>query len=236
MKKFKTIGILGGMGPAASAHFYQLLLKKSQEKYHSVQDDEYPQIIINSLALSGSSEQGMENNELITNQLIAGVKVLENAGADFVVIPCNSVHNVIDAIRENVSIPVISIIESVSNEVIRSKSNKVLVLCSETSKKYGLYNGLSSKKLSLIKPKKTFNNKVTKVIFSVMANKNISESAKPVIQKINNLHSSQIIDSVILGCTELPLAISQKDIKAKVYDSLEILAEIVLNYAKNDTK
>lgn len=234
MKKFKTIGVLGGMGPGASAHFYQLLLKKSQEKYHSIQDDEYPQIIINSLALSGSSEEGMEDNKLITDQLISGVKVLEKAGADFIVIPCNSVHNVINAIRQNVSIPVISIIESVSNKVIKNKSKKVLVLCSETSKKYGLYNGLSSEKLLLIKPEKTFNNKVTKVILSVMANKNISGFAKPVIEKINNLHNSQIIDSVILGCTELPLAITQNDTEAVVFDSLAILADTALEFARND--
>ena len=96
MNRFKTIGVLGGMGPAASAHFYQLLLKYSQKIYGAVQDDEYPQIIINSLALTGSTEKGMEENELIVRQLSEGIKALEKSNSDFIVIPCNSVHNVIN--------------------------------------------------------------------------------------------------------------------------------------------
>lgn len=232
MKKFKTIGILGGMGPAASAHFYQLLLKKSQEKYESVQDDEYPPIIINSLALIGSSENGMENNDLITQQLIKGAVTLEQAGANFMVIPCNSVHNIIKELRANVKIPILGIIEQVSNQVIANKSKKVLVLSSETTDKYGLYDGLKKNKITVIKPDQELRKLITTLILAVMGNQKTKEAKEPVINIINKLFSRGKIDSVILGCTELPLVISQADTNVELYDSLEILSKSALEFAR----
>lgn len=232
MKKFKTIGVLGGMGPAASAHFYQLLLKQAQIKYHAVQDDEYPQIIINSLALSGSTEQGMEEDDLILNQLIDGTGVLENAGADFVVIPCNSVHNQIQKLRSKINIPIISIIEKVSEEVIKNKSKKILVLSSETTNKYGLYDHLSKNGIRILKPEKSLSKKVTKLILSVMGNKDVDQNKKSIVEAINKMQKFNNIDSVILGCTELPLAITQNDSKIKVYDSLEILAYAAVEFSR----
>jgi len=234
MNRFKTIGVLGGMGPAASAHFYQLLLKYSQKIYGAVQDDEYPQIIINSLALTGSTEKGMEENELIVRQLSEGIKALEKSNSDFIVIPCNSVHNVINELRKKSDLPIISIIEKVSEAVIKSAVKKVLVLASETTDKYGLYDHLSENDIEILKPDKSLRKKVTKLILSAMGNKEVNLSKKAVINEINKLLTQGKIDSVILGCTELPLAISQKDTNATVFDSLEILAKAALECARND--
>jgi aspartate racemase len=231
-QKFKTIGVLGGMGHCASAHFYQLLLKSAQEKLKAVQDDEYPQIIINSIALEGGTEYGMEKNKSILKQLINGLKTLEKAGADFLVIPCNSVHNSINELRRNTEVPILSIIEQVGKVVQDSSSKKILILSSETTSKYGLYSDLSGSGIQLIKPSPELKKKVTKLILSVMGNKNISKFKKPVVVEINTLYKSKKIDSVILGCTELPVAITQNDTNAKTYDSLKILADAGMRFSK----
>ena len=232
MKSLKTIGVLGGMGPCASAHFYNLLLTSAQKNLGAVQDDEYPQIIINSLALKGSTEAGMENSDLITNQLIEGIKVLEKAGCDFTVIPCNSVHNSIGVLRKKSKKPIISIIEKVSEQVIKSQVKKVLVLSSETTDKYGLYDHLENYGIEIIKPNLILRKKVTKLILSVMGSSSIEKNKQPVIQDIELLYKNHRIDSVILGCTELPLAISSTDTKIKLFDSLEILADSAIEYSK----
>lgn len=232
MKNLKTIGVLGGMGPCASAHFYNLLLTSAQKKLGSIQDDEYPQIIINSLALKGSTEAGMENSDLITSQMINGIKVLEKAGCDFTVIPCNSVHNSIDLLREKSNKPILSIIEKVSREVIKSKAKKVLVLSSETTDKYGLYDHLENYGIKVIKPEIGLRRKLTKLILSVMGSKNVNKIKMSVLKEIENLYKAKKIDSVILGCTELPLAISNFDTKIKLFDSLKILADAAIEYAK----
>lgn len=231
MKKFKTIGVLGGMGHCATSHFFQLLLKTSQKKFNSVQDDEYPQIIINSLALVGATEEGMEKNDLITNQLIEGITGLEKAGADFVVIPCNSVHNSLEKIKSNTNLPIVSIIEKVTERVLNSSTKKVLLLSSETTNKYGLYKNLYGSKVQIIKPDIELERKVTKLILAVMGSKNVSIAKKPVVNTINNLYKTKKIDSVILGCTELPVAINKHDTNAKIFDSLSILADAAIEFS-----
>lgn len=230
-QKFKTIGVLGGMGHYASAHFYQLLLQSAQEKFNAVQDDEFPQIIINSIPLFGGTEYGMEKNQLILNQLIKGLKILEKAGADFLLIPCNSVHNSIEELRKNTKTKIVSIIEEVTKEVSASGVEKVLVLSSETTSKYGVYESLSNTQIKIVKPNNQLKSGVTKLILAVMGNTNVSKYKKPVVDAINNLHKDNKVDSVILGCTELPVAISQKEIKAKTFDSLKILANAGINFS-----
>ncbi len=233
MNKFKTIGVLGGMGPCASAYFYQLLLIQSQHKYGAVQDSDYPHIIVNSLALNGSNEFGMEENDLILAQLLEGIKALEKAGVDFIVIACNSVCNVITKLRKLSAVPIISIVEEVINKAETQKSKKILLLSSETTDKYGLYSNLSKKGVEIIKPDDRLQKEVTQLILCVMGNTDWSIPKARIIEYINSMYSEGKIDSVILGCTELPVSIQSKDILIRLYDSLEILAKSALKFAKN---
>lgn len=232
-KKFKTIGVLGGMSHCACAHLYQLLLKSAQEKFGAVQDDDYPQIIINSIALEGASEHGMEKNNQILNQLVEGLITLENAGADFLIIACNSVHNQISELKRQTNVPIISIVEKVSEEIIKQKPKKILTLTSETTSKYGLYFGLESHGIKLVKPEADLEKKVTNLILAVMGNKDVDKVKIPVIKEIDLMYESGLIDSVLLGCTELPLAITNADTKVKLFDSLKILADAAIKFAKN---
>lgn len=55
----KTIGILGGMGPSASADFVQRILRISRKQFGAVQDDEYPNIVLNSIGMKGFDENGI---------------------------------------------------------------------------------------------------------------------------------------------------------------------------------
>lgn len=234
MKKFKTIGVLGGMGPCASAYFYQLLLHNTQKKYQAIQDYDYPHIVINSLALNGSNEYGMEKSKLILDQLIKGVNDLENINVDFIVITCNSVHNVLDKLVKKSNKPILSIIDEVSKQVKENKSKKVLVLSSETTEKYSLYNGLTAQGIEVIQPNKKLKSQITKLILCTMGGFNAEFLKAQIIDEIQSMYWTKEIDSVILGCTELPLALKEKDIQLKVYDSLQILAESALSFAKND--
>ncbi|MEI6597728.1 MAG: hypothetical protein WCL22_01665 [bacterium] len=87
----KTIGILGGMGPAASANFYQRIVEIAQHDFGAVQDTDFPPMFLYNLPLSGFDETGFVDAEEVKKQLISGVKKLEAIGSDFIVIhaiPC----------------------------------------------------------------------------------------------------------------------------------------------------
>ncbi len=109
--KHKTIGVLGGMGPEASANLYSKIIKYAQYKYNAVQDFDYPPIIIYSLPLFGFDETGIVDEKLVKQQLIDGVKKLESAGCDLIIIGCNTVHIFYDEMQAAIKIPILNIVE-----------------------------------------------------------------------------------------------------------------------------
>lgn len=92
----KTIGILGGMGPVASADTYVALVKTCQQKYNAVQDSDFPAVVLYSLPLSDFSHKGFSDNldkqRVLVEQLVVALKRLENFGAEAIIIDCNTVH------------------------------------------------------------------------------------------------------------------------------------------------
>jgi aspartate racemase len=234
--KKKTIGILGGMGPGASADLYQRIIVYAQKKYRAEQDYDYPPMIIYNLPLIGFSEMGFENPDIVKQQLIAGVKKLEQAGSDFIAIACNTVHYFYDDMQAAVNIPIINIMEATVARVREKNYGRVGVLCSESMNKLGLYQTVLAN--SAIESHLVDESKqkiLNSVILHVMSGSQGPEQ-KEQIKKIIDDFTARGDEAIILGCTELPLAITQKDLDTKLFDSTQILAETVLEYAysKND--
>jgi aspartate racemase len=224
----KKIGILGGMGPEASANFYQKIIEVSQKKYGAVQDTDYPPMVIYSLPLKGFDESGIVDKELVLEQLFQGIKLLNDSGCKLIVMICNTVHSFIDKLQLKSNAPILSMIEEVANVVLNDQVKSVGVLASETTFDLKLYDSsLSKKGITPIVPNLTMRKNITQLILGVMSGKVDFETKKKLIQYINNLP----VEAVILGCTELPLVIHKDDFNIKVYDSTEILAESVLNYS-----
>ena len=105
VKKYKKIGILGGMGPEATTDLYMKIIREFQKKQNAKYDCDFPEIIIDSIPLPDIIESEIDESE-ISEMLINGCQLLQSSKADFIVIPCNSVHKYIEEMRESVDIPV----------------------------------------------------------------------------------------------------------------------------------
>lgn len=224
----KKIGILGGMGPAASAALYSRMLTYCQTKYGAVQDNEYPPIMLYSITLQGFDETGITNIPLVLKQLLQGIKMLEMSQCDFIIIPCNTVHVFINELRLYADVPVLSIIEEVVGKVATDHHQNILLLGSETTLSQGIYQqALQEKNIKYLEPPKENYYLITSLILDVMRGNIQPKNKKDILHLIHSKNPS----AVILGCTELPLAISSTDIPIPLYDSLQILAESAVEYA-----
>ncbi|MBN2100609.1 amino acid racemase [Candidatus Dojkabacteria bacterium] len=227
----KTIGVLGGMGPVVTAEFMRYLVKFSQIKSGAVQDNEYPPSIVYSIGLEGFGEKGITDRRIVKEQLLNYVKKIESDGADFIVIPCNSVHEFIDDMRNEVGIPIISIIEEVCKKAKAIGSRNVGVLSGISTYETKLYiKFLESLGLHGINVTQSQNIELKNVIRNVMGGANNKDDTK-VLKRIVcdlNVRGAEII---IVGCTELSLAVSQNDIDVKLVDSLEVLAHVAVDLA-----
>ncbi|MEK6961624.1 MAG: amino acid racemase [Nanoarchaeota archaeon] len=226
---FSRIGVLGGMGPEASSDFYSRMISYCQKRYGAVQDADYPPILLYSLPMAGFDESGIVDAEEVLSQLIGGVKLLSDAGCDFIVIPCNTVHTFIADLRASSSIPIISIIEETVNRVQSAGFKEVCLVASESTLSYGMYQeALWAKDIYCAVPQVSQYPLITDLIRGVMGGSVDSRVKSAVLDVICQMVGSST-KAVILGCTEIPLAIGQEDIPVAVFDTLQVLAETAVD-------
>ena len=228
---FKTIGILGGMGAAATVDLYRRIVEIAQLQYRAEQDREFPEMILYNMCLIDFDETGITNEVSVKKHLLEGMKKLEVAGADFVVIPCNTVHCFIDELQSAVTIPIVSIIESTKGAVQADGRSRVGILSSRSTRETQLYeNALKSAGITFLSAKADEQDKIDAVIGRVISGSQNQQDIE-VLENISRRYVEEGAEAVILGCTELPLAISQKDTKIPLYDSTQLLSRAALTAA-----
>ena len=230
------IGILGGMGTQAGLDFCNKLAKLSRGKI----DQKYPLFILyNKSNVPGRPENIGKYNKVLKS-LILGCKLLQDSKCKFIVIPCNTAHFWYKDLQKEIRIPIISMPKEVYLEAQKNckKNSKIGILATEGTLKTGVYNKFFDKNFLLLNPtKKLQKNNVNKAIKLVKMGK-IKEAEKTIKAAVNYLIKIKC-KKIILGCTELPIAIfafkSFKKIKlSKTFlDPNLILAESAMKKYKS---
>ena len=232
----KTIGILGGMGSYATVEFFKCILDqfKVEKEWH------YPNIMVyNNPKIPSRTRAVLYNEESPEKGMIEGCKKLEDAGVDFIVIPCNSAHAWYDCVAENVNVPIINMIEVVRDYImgISPDSRKIGVIAGEVVAVKRLYHKAfekiehSSDKIEIVLADDECQVIVRKVIDDVKHN-NISSETRSNVSKVIKYFLEQKVEGLVLGCTELPLIMENEDLPIPIYDSSMILAKKVAEMAK----
>jgi len=230
------IGILGGMGTQAGLDFCNKLAKLNKGRT----DQQYPLFILyNKSNIPGRPENLHKYNKVLKS-LLAGCKFLEKSKCKFIVIPCNTAHYWFDGLQKKIKIPIVSMPKEVYKHSMKNcrKNSKIGLLATEGTLKTGIYNKFFDKNFKLVRPINSIQNEnVNKAIRLVKMGK-IKEAEKAIKPAVNYLIRIKC-KKIILGCTELPIAIFafksfQKIKKSKTFlDPNLILAEAAMK--KNKT-
>jgi len=198
------IGILGGMGTQAGLDFCNKLAKLNKGKT----DQQYPLFVLyNKSNIPGRPENLHKYNKVLKS-LLAGCKFLEKSKCKFIVIPCNTAHYWFDDLQKRTKIPIISMPKEVYAHTIKNckKNSKIGILATEGTLKTGVYNKFFDKKFRLINPSKSIQkNNVNKSIKLVKMGR-VKDAEKAIRPAVNSLIKMKC-SKIILGCTELPIAI-----------------------------
>ena len=198
------IGILGGMGTQAGLDFCIKLAKLNKGKT----DQQYPLFVLyNKSNIPGRPENLHKYNKVLKS-LLSGCKFLEKSKCKFIVIPCNTAHYWFDDLQKKTNIPIISMPKEVYVHSIKTckKNSRIGILATEGTLKTGIYNKFFDKNFTIIKPSKSVQKKnVNKAIKFVKMGK-IKEAEKAIRIAVNSLIRMKC-SKIILGCTELPIAI-----------------------------
>ena len=227
----KIIGILGGMGPEATIDLFYKIIKftpaeKDQEHLRIIIDNN-PKIPDRTAAILGKGEDPLP-------ALQETAQNLEKAGADFIVIPCNTAHYFLSSIQESVNIPVLNMIEETAKETKKRipQLKKVGLLASIGVYKSEIYHQHFKKfNIEVISPEEKGKEEVMKVIYAVKAG-DLSDEIKKNILKITQKLIDKGAEAIIAGCTEIPLILKEGDVSVPLIDPTQILARIAVQKAR----
>ena len=226
----KTIGILGGMTPESTTVYYEHITRSYMEKFG---DFGFPEIIVYSVSFQQYEDwmiAGAWDN--IEKGLIEGMRNLEKAGADFAVIATNTMHKVFPQIQEAVSIPLVSIIDAVAEEINNRGMKTVGLLGTRFTMTEPFYkDGLTQQGIKTLIPDERDRKTVDDIIFHELGRGILNDdSRQKYVDVVKRLHA-QGAQGVILGCTEIPLLITEADCEVPLFNTTVIHAEKALEVA-----
>lgn len=228
----KTIGILGGIGPSASASMYSRIISYMQNEYEAWEDDDFPPIMVYSISLEGFDEKGIADPKKAEENLVNAVKKLEQMGCDMIVIACNTVHYFDKQLEQTLSIPLVHMIAEACADVKKHGFTKVGIACSHSTRDLKLYSdGLSELSIEPVVATDEEQEVIDKAIVDVMAGKQDAQTTKNLNQVFDRYRADGA-EAVVLGCTELPLAIQQKDAVIKILDANDIVVKEAVKLAR----
>lgn len=229
INKKKKVGIIGGVGPQATQFIYEKIIEFSQSKYGAKNNNDYPQILIESVPVPDFISD-TDQVEVAKEMLIASAKSLTLAGATRLCIGSNTVHILLDELKKHTEVEFISMIELVAKKCVDSGFKEVGILGTPVLIKSGLYEqALKQNGVELVLPTDKEIEIADSIIRDVLAGQKSFDNKQEYIGALNELFSRGA-ESIILGCTELPLAINYEALGSRTISSDEVLAEGIVDY------
>ena len=198
------IGILGGMGTQAGLDFCNKLAKLNKGKT----DQSYPLFVLYNKSNIPDRKQNLKKYNKVLKSLVEGCKFLQKNKCKFISIPCNTAHYWYKDLRKKIKIPILNMPEIV---YLNAKNNlrrnsKIGLLATEATIKTGVYSHYFNKKFLLISPNTTLQQRSVNKSIKLVKMGKTKEAEKAIKPAVNYLIKKKC-KKIILGCTELPIAI-----------------------------
>lgn len=217
----KTLGVIGGLGPMASAYFIQLLTQMSDAQT----DQDHMDILMYSRPSIPDRTKyiiGESNENPVTDMVMAGKK-LKEMGADILAIPCVTAHYFHEKLENGIGVPVIHAVKETVACLAEKKVTRVGILATDGTIQSELFqNAFKKCGILPVLPEAERQKQVMEIIYhQIKAGKNVDMECFLKISKEMFEHGAQVI---LLACTELSLLKRDYDLPAGYLDVMEVLA------------
>ncbi len=228
----KILGVLGGLGPLSSAYFYELITNHTKASC----DQDHIDIILSSRATTPDRTAyilGKSDRDPVPF-MVEDAKLLEQYGADAIVIPCNTAHHFIEEVRRSVNVPVPSIITETVSHIAGNGHKKAAILATEGTVRSGAYQAEFERAgLEWAVPDAEGQATVMDIIYG-----DVKRGVVPPPEKLYAVADKLFEDGctcAVLGCTELSLLKRQFPSDTRYVDSLEVLASCAIKLFDHET-
>ena len=230
MKRYKTIGILGGVSPESTITYYEHIVRTYRKR---LGDHSYPEILIYSVSFQTIMDWQREGMwDRIAEMIVKGIICLKRGGADFGLIAANTMHFVFEKVQKTSPMPLISIIDATAERIKKANIKTVGLLGTAFTMSQGFYKEqLLDSRINVVVPRAKEQKYINRVIYKELVNGEVLPKSKEGFVKIIESLVDRGVQGVILGCTEIPLLVKDEDSPVKLFNTTEIHAEKALSYA-----
>lgn len=227
----KIIGMIGGMSWESTLEYYRILNEEVKIRlggFHSAE------CILYSVDFAEIEKLQHEGKwEEATKSMTDAAQRVERGGAEFILICTNTMHLMADDVQSSVGIPLLHIVDVTAEEIKKKSFNRVGLLGTRFTMEHHFYKGRLKEKHgieALIPPEEE-----RKIIHDILYNElclgDIKSSSKDKFRKIIENLVSQGAQGIILGCTEIPLIVDQKDYALPLFDTTQIHSIAAVDFA-----
>lgn len=220
-----TIGILGGMGPQASNRLVELLIEKSLDRSALRLDTDVPEIVLLSVPVP-NFVSNKHNMNIAKDMLLKRVKLFEQAHCDIAGIACNTAHLLLPNIQAATTVEFVPLPLLVAEKLHSLQSKRAGLVASPTTLRSTLFDDVIRGTV-LVRPNKKLANLTERNIRKKLADILTETDRRNFQAAIRNFMEVERLDTIILGCTELPLVFGETN-DPTIIDTLDVLADGLL--------
>ncbi len=226
----KTIGLIGGMSWESTVTYYKIINEVIKEKLGGLHS---AKCVLYSVDFQEIEECQANGNWEKSGEILGETAYnLEKAGADFIVICTNTMHKVVNQIKEKISIPILHIAEMTAEEILEKGLENIALLGTKYTMEQDFYKSkLIEKGINVIIPDKNDVEIINKVIYDELCLGTINSDSKKKFLEIVDKLRSKGAEGIILGCTEIGLLIKNADTDVPLFDTAIIHAEQAAIYS-----
>ena len=226
----KTIGLIGGMSWESTVTYYKIINETVKEKLGGLHS---AKCILYSVDFQEIEECQANGNWEKSGEILGeAANNLEKAGADFIVICTNTMHKVINQIKEKISIPILHIAEMTAEKILEKGLKNIALLGTKYTMEQDFYKSkLIEKGINVIIPDKNDIEIINEVIYDELCLGTINSDSKKKFLEIVDKLRSKGAEGIILGCTEIGLLIKNEDTDVPLFDTAIIHAEQAAIYS-----
>ena len=226
----KTIGLIGGMSWESTVTYYKIINETVKERLGGLHSTK---CILYSVDFQEIEECQANGNWEKSGEILGEAAYnLEKAGADFIVICTNTMHKVVNQIKEKISVPILHIAEMTAEKILEKGLKNIALLGTKYTMEQDFYKSkLIEKGINVIIPDKNDIETINEVIYDELCLGTINSDSKKKFLEIVDKLRSKGAEGIILGCTEIGLLIKNEDTDVPLFDTAIIHAEQAAMYS-----
>lgn len=226
----KTIGLIGGTGWVSTLEYYRIINKETSKRLggHNA-----ARCLIYSFNYADINECNIrDDHEGVYRLVLDAAFRLKKAGADFLVLCANTLHQFVERLDDEIKFPIVHIADATAAEIMRKNISTIGLLGTKFTMEMDFYvKRLSNAGISSLVPEKAERILIHSVIMNELVKEQYNQDSKKKFLEIINDLEKKGAQGIVLGCTEIPLLINQQDTRLPVFNTLEIHAKAAVDFA-----